>query len=348
MPARSRKLKQSKSKNLQRSLYSEAYLGRLASALQLFCAWLRLQSQPTVVTAAVIDAYLVDYLQNIFERSASLSLATHTVLAIQHSHRRFKHHLPRTWASIKSWKLQVVPRLRVPLPPNILEALVTAAMLRGFVMEPSQGLAWITFGVTLWLGFEGMLRPSELRISRKDITLPSQSALSFSRAAVILLRDPKNRAHFGRMQFATIRSERLLAWLEWLCLDLPGSASLCPLTVPKMRQYLKLLTAQLHIGNLGFTLSSLRTGGATCYFMTGVPIDTLRFAGRWLSIHTLEHYVQEAVATSVMSRVKPSVSRRVLKLLAHRHLVQLPPIQPWWRFFSRDGQYRNLRSLHLA
>ena len=82
--------------------------------------------------------------------------------------------------------------------------------------------------------------------------------------------------------------------------------------------------------------------------MTGVPIDTLRFAGRWRSIHTLEHYVQEAVATSVMSRVKPSVSRRVLKLLAHRHLVQLPPIQPWWRFFSREGQYRNLRSLHLA
>jgi len=74
---------------LQRSLYSEACLGRLASALQLFGAWLRLQSQPTVVvTAAVIDAYLVDYLQNIFDRAAALSLATHTVSAVQSSPAR--------------------------------------------------------------------------------------------------------------------------------------------------------------------------------------------------------------------------------------------------------------------
>ena len=133
-----------------------------------------------------------------------------------------------------------------------------------------------------------MLRPSELvNLHRRDITLPSQILLSFSHDVVILIRDPKNRAHFGRMQFAKVTCRPLIAWLEWLCVDLPPSAALFPLSLQTMRSLLKVLTHEIGVSSLGITLASLRTGGATAMFMRGTHIDHLRFAGRWKSVHTL-------------------------------------------------------------
>ena len=335
-------------RNLQGSLFSNAYVSRLSAAAQLFVAWLASQSLPAAqLTAAVVDGLLVQYLQSLFDRNLTLSLATHTVLAAQHANPRWKHKLPQAWNSIKSWKLQQTPQLRVPIPPQVLDCIIVSAMLKGFVHDRQKGLEWISFAIILMVGFDAMLRPGELKFSRKDVTLPSEAFMAFTSTAVILIKNPKNRAHFGRMQFANVKSARSLAWLEWLCVGLPKSASLCPITLPKMRSMWKQLMLDLRISDLKFTLSSLRTGGATALFMGGVPIDQLRFAGRWRSVHTLEHYVQESVATTIMSKLSSSQCKRLAAYLNLAPLVQAPPPQPWWSFFSRTAQFSKLKSLKL-
>ena len=145
------------------------------------------------------------------------------------------------------------------------------------------------------------------------------------------------------MQFSNIGHVSVIAWMEWLCLGLPGQARLWPLSLPTMRKFLKTLTVELGLSSLNLQLSSLRTGGATSLFMTGIPIDHLRFRGRWKSLDTLEHYIQEAIATTVMSNVSPVASATIQHLSCYHHLVQAPPRMPWWQFFSRKRQFAQLK-----
>ena len=131
--------------------------------------------------------------------------------------------------------------------------------------------------------------------------------------------------------------------MEWLCVALPGKARLWPLSPQTMRKCLSTLVSDLGISSLNLTLSSLRTGGATALFMTGIPIDQLRFRGRWKSLDTLEHYIQEAIATTVMAKVSPTANVSISAMLAQQSLVQAPPRLPWWCFFSRKRQLSHLR-----
>ena len=51
--------------------------------------------------------------------------------------------------------------------------------------------------------------------------------------------------------------------------------------------------------------SSLRPGGATACYLAGMSLEGLMWRGRWESVATLRHYVQEAAAAMVEAEIPP-------------------------------------------
>ena len=70
-----------------------------------------------------------------------------------------------------------------------------------------------------------------------------------------------------------------------------------------MRLVLKQLLRKLRLHKHNLTLASLRAGRATAMYAEGWNTERIRFEGRWKSIHTLEHYIQEASASMVLNSV---------------------------------------------
>ena len=88
--ARSSKSK-SKSRSFEGSLLSATYRDRLQQAFVLFTVWVQTLTIPyQTLTSHLIDAFLVDYIQHLFELERPLGLATHTVLAAQHFRPKWK------------------------------------------------------------------------------------------------------------------------------------------------------------------------------------------------------------------------------------------------------------------
>ena len=63
---------------------------------------------------------------------------------------------------VESWKMEVPINMRVPMPPEILVALVRYSILRGLSTVGGQSCLWISFGVALMTGFRALLRPGGL------------------------------------------------------------------------------------------------------------------------------------------------------------------------------------------
>jgi len=305
-----------------------------------------LKPAPVVTgTIANINELLIDFVESMYVGRAQLYLVVHAILAFEKNFLDYKGHLGPTWDTIFSWKMRVKFSTRVPIPPQILLTLVLYCLMKGF-RSPQEAKIWIPFGLQLWLGFEGLLRPGELhKLCRRHLGLPSNVALAFARCLVVLLTDPKNRRAFGRCQTTVIRDESLIAWIEWFSAGLPMNARLATVSLPKMRVLLQQALAELHLSKLGLTLASLRAGKATLMYMSGESIGRIRIAGRWKSLASLEHYIQEASSMSVLNSMGARGTDIVQELMSQLHLLERPPAQPWQAFFSRSAQFTRLRNL---
>ena len=130
--------------------------------------------------------------------------------------------------------------------------------------------------------------------------------------------------------------------VAWLLHDLHPSLKLYPSSAASFARSLQALLAELGIDKLGLTPASLRAGRATELFMQGEPVDRIRFLGRWKSAQTLEHYIQEAAAFSVVLRLSPSSVVMLENLSSHVHVLSNPPAAPWSVFFSRKRQLASI------
>ena len=93
---------------------------------------------------------------------------------------------------------------------------------------------------------------------------------------------------------------------------LPGA--LWPLRPLDFRRRLDALFRELRVP--GLTPASLRAGGATHLFMTTQDMEAVRWKGRWQSLRTVEHYVQEIHCISVLQNMSPTLRDRLAAFAA--------------------------------
>ena len=126
------------------------------------------------------------------------------------------------------------------------------------------------------------------------------------------IESPKMRRRGARLEHVRIRGTLLTAFARAVVSTLrpenrvfTGSPAELPRSLSQMLGFFG-----IHAGAAGGTLtwSSLRPGGATFLYMDDVPLDTIKWRGRWAAWATLDRYIQEVASLSILKHL-PAVSR---------------------------------------
>ena len=71
---------------------------------------------------------------------------------------------------------------------------------------------------------------------------------------------------------------------------------------------------QLGLPATRFTPAGLRAGGATYAYLSGSSVEQLLWRGRWETLTSLKHYVQESASTLATAQLAPEVAARLTAL----------------------------------
>ena len=326
--------------NLQQARVSEAYRTQLEKSFDRFKSWAVMHNRgiPEDYETDVegMNELLVDHIQFLYENQFGVSAARHILLAIQKRFKLLRPFLSEAWDSVKSWEQRAPVSLRLPVPPLVRDALFSFAMLKGFNSSGTEARDWLTFGVGILVCFEALLRPCEwTELIAQRVAVPGRRIQSLLHNGLLTIVNGKNRRVFGRVQVAILEDPRTLAWITWLVTDMNPGVKLFHGGTAKFRRLFKLALKALSIP-LKLTPAGLRAGGATAKFASGLfDIGKLKFRGRWASMHTLEHYLQEATAELIVMDLEDSLTRKLLQIQHHSAVFDQPPPQPWHAFFPR-------------
>ena len=64
----------------------------------------------------------------------------------------------------------------------------------------------------------------------------------------------------------------------------------------------------------GYTLGGLRGGGIMAYFEATGDSQLTRWRGRWDSMPSMEHYIQELASHEAFARLPPAARARIFRL----------------------------------
>lgn len=302
------------------SRFSKAYRSRLLLGLkdlQSFCRHEVGRSLAYVITKAEIaDRVLGSYVMQRHRNTSgkSLSLVKHALLGCQHVRPDLKGRLSTSWENLRVWEEQKVGRLRPPLPIPLWCMMVGLSRAKGLTAKDHKiAFEWLVFAVFLELGLLCLLRPGELvKLRKQDIALPGDFAFGQPQAA-IRIEAPKNRRHFGKEQFVTLKHPNVISWLKRIMVG-SESDTLWPSAPSRFSKLFKQIVTDLNLQACRFTPGSLRPGGATLLYSRGTPISVLRFMGRWTAERSLEHYIQQAMSTQIVNKLPAETVCRLKKL----------------------------------
>ena len=315
--------------------YERILLGE-KEALEQWCRSREIQPLDDVpVDASRVDSVLCGYIHFLHRSWENYDRAKHAILAMQHVHRELKGQLRKSWELARAWNLSLPVGMRTPMPLQIMWTLVAVCLSLAAAAGEANAARYIAGAVSLLVGFHGLLRPGELcQVRRRHCLLPDGFSLA-GPVATIALENPKNRSFIGRNQVAIIRDKPTLRWLSWWMDGVGDDALLMPGGPPAFRAVLDSALAAAQLPARAFTPASLRAGGATHLFQQNVEVARIRIAGRWKSLASLDHYIQEASATTALTQLPAATATLARDVVAHGRFLRRPPEVPWTAWCRR-------------
>lgn len=285
---------------------------------QLFLEWCRgfLSGDP-VALFLMVPLFLAHAIRRYgdldFMSGGSLLYFRHLVLAAQRKIPSLKPFVSICWDLATRWEKIEPVRHRPPVPEALVEALVSLAWLLG----------WRRWSSITMLCFYGVARAGEvLQCIRQDLLLPADMMFE-SDCAFLLLRQSKTMyRQLARVQHLKISSPHVVRLLAFVYRDAARDEQLFPGTPHVYRQRWNFLLRLLHVPDaLRITPGGLRGGGAVAWYRKGGSVSELMWMMRLKQITTLEAYLQEVSAISLLTDL-PLVSRQALRAAASlfRHL----------------------------
>lgn len=207
-----------------------------------------------------------------------------------------KNHLVWSWKLVKTWNQVELPTRATPLTPELL-----LAMAGQCFKWKQQRLGWL-----LVLGFSAFLRTSELlKLQRKEVILPSTAG---PREAVILLATTKGtKKNFLPLDKIVLQERLALQALDHLCQGIQPGDTLSQLSNHQFRRLFRDILVELKLHESGYMPYSLRRGGVTSAYRTGVSLDVLVTQGRWQHLPTARLYI-DAGLQAVASITHPATT----------------------------------------
>ena len=161
-----------------------------------------------------------------------------------------------------------MPRRAPPIPP---------AVVRGIA-----GLAWVQgrldVALGILIGFHCMLRGCEV------LGLRFCDCMHFRDTVVLDLGFTKAGSRKGTREQVTITDRSLTSLFRFFCRECKSSEHLVCMSPCNFRKYYSRLLSFFNLGNEGYTLHSLRRGGAKHFSAT-------LERGRWLSVSSGRMYI---------------------------------------------------------
>ena len=205
------------------------------------------------------------------------------------------------WQLVSQWEeLQPVCHRR-PLPEVLFRAMVVLALQWN----------WTRFaGVLICIG-------EVLSAIRQDLVLPVGMFDAERRSAFLWVRKPKTlRRGKGRVQHLRVENHEAVRCLERIFGELAEFLPLFPFSPAAFRtRWEKILSALGIPAELRPTPASIRGGGAILAYHRGETISNILWRMRLVSQTTLESYLQELAAESVLIRL-PEVTKVRIRLAA--------------------------------
>ena len=310
-------------------VHGRAYRDRLREGRRAFWAFAALQGfsreQLAALSSREVDRLLCLFVRRAFTDGLPYSRMVETVLAVQKAFQLHRSRLPRAWEAAWAWRHQRPGQNRRPLPRRVWEALVVTCLALAASSAGRERALWLGCSLALRVGFLALLRPGELLALRAGLVALPQDLLEDRWEAVITIVAPKNQKFMGVRQFVLVDDGPAVRWLAWWLSGRGAAAPLFPGSRAELVKRFERALAVLKLEHLGLSLGSLRAGGATDSFKRSQNLGALQFRGRWKSAFTLQHYLQEAVASMVWLKLGPDERLRTLAAASWWEASLLPP-----------------------
>ena len=264
---------------------------RYNKAVDGFLTFLRDNGLRLPSLAQDLDPYVCEYLEYLWAHGYGRALASDTVAGLQDFDVRFRGTMPGAWRLLKTWSVNELPNRAPPLPQHVLHALVGWAFFHHHV----------SFGISLLIGFYGMLRTGEI------LGLHSSHLLVEPRQPKVLVSLGLTKG--GKRQGA---AESVVLGFDIVVFFVKKWKQLASSTTPLVQsaaQWRKLFNQGLEALKLqswNFRPYSLRRGGATWWFSRHHSMDRILLEGRWSAPKTAKIYLNEGLAVLVELRLSPS------------------------------------------
>ena len=246
---------------------------------------------------------LKEYGGFLYESGKSLYVFRHLVVYAQQSCLGARMYMHTVWDMISRWEIAEPTEHRAPLPSPIFHAMMSIAMQWN----------WHHFAAVLGLAFYGICRPGEVIAStRRCLVLPSDMMHDFENVAYLRIEKPKGRRRSkGLVQHASIHHPEFIKFLESIYSTMPNSSRLFFGSPAAFRKRWDKLLSALHISTaIRLTPGGLRGGGAIFAFRNGTDVYSLLWRMRLKHLGTLESYLQELVADTVMADLNVTARQR--------------------------------------
>ena len=241
---------------------------------------------------------------HLFEHGASLYLLRQLITFVQRNQPGFRFHLGKAWQLVSRWEALEPVKHRTPLPVVVYRAMVVTSLLWG----------WKRFAAIIIIGFEGICRPGEpLAACRSDLLLPKDLIAEDPTAVYLRIRNPKGRRRgLGREQHTKFTGMVFADFLQHVYGRDPGDSKLYPGSAGTFRRRWDSVLQALGIPrSLELTPASLRPGGAVKAYREDIEMNKLLWRMRLRNLDTLQHYLQEIGAMSVLHELSSRSLARV-------------------------------------
>ena len=238
------------------------------------------------------------YASFLYSSGRSLYQLRHLILILQREFVETKLYTSVLWDMVSRWELLEPTQHRTPVPKMVFRAMVSTALLWNW--ERTAGIIVIAFA--------GITRPGEpLRALRKHVVFPGD-ALEPDRESIYLIVDrPKSRNRgTGRVQHSSIRDREFFDFLFHVFGPLEADQPIFNASPSAFRRRWDALLKALFIPkSAGLTPGGLRAGGCVSAFQESMDIRLLMWRMRVRHQITLESYLQEVTASSVIPELEP-------------------------------------------
>lgn len=265
------------------------------SAVNKFLQWCATERR-NVKTMPQLDRALLDYFEWTYRNNGSRQLAINTHAGVIYYRRDVKGHLPFASEALRGWQA-AKPSVQHP-PFTWPVACVVAVWMTG--------RGWLREAIGTLLAFDCLLRVSELCALRAtDVIDAKASAVDQSWKFSLALRLRQTKT--GENQSVPIANAGVGKLVRILLRFTSGSDRLFPRSTATYRKRLKTACAALGLDKT-LVPHSLRHGGATHLYMSGVEVSTVKVRGRWVSLQTCERYVQAGQALIGSTNIPAAVA----------------------------------------